>query len=71
VYIRYIVGWGLSNTLKAAASLQVFKEAVTEHGKPEIVNNDQGSHLTCKEYVGYLKSESAWTAKAELQTIFI
>jgi len=38
VYSRYIVGWGLSNTLEAAASLQVLKAAVAEHGKPEMVN---------------------------------
>jgi putative transposase len=58
VFSRYIVGWGLSNTLEAAASLQVLKEAVTEHGKPEIVNSDQGSQFTCKEYIEYLKRES-------------
>jgi putative transposase len=58
VFSRYIVGWGLSNTLEAAASLQVLKKAVAEHGKAEIVNSDQGSQFTCKEYVEYLKSES-------------
>ncbi|QHT65354.1 IS3 family transposase [Rhodocytophaga rosea] len=58
VYSRYIVGWGLSNTLDAEASLQVLKAAVAEHGKPGIVNSDQGSQFTCKEYVEYLKSES-------------
>ncbi len=57
VYSRYIVGWGLSNTLEATASLQVLKEAVAEHGKPEILNSDQGSQFTCKEYVEYLKKE--------------
>lgn len=34
VYSHYIVGWGLSNSLEAAASLQVLKEAVAEHDKP-------------------------------------
>ena len=28
VYSRYIVGWNISNTLDAAASLQVVKQAV-------------------------------------------
>jgi putative transposase len=54
VYSRYIVGWGLSNTLEAAASLQA---AVAEHGKPEIVNSNQGCQFTCKEYIEYLRSE--------------
>lgn len=48
----------MSNTLEAAASLQVLKEAVAEHGKTEIVNSDQGSQFTSKEYVAYLKRES-------------
>lgn len=55
VYSRYLVGWGLSNTLDAEASLQVLKAAVAEHGKPEIVNSDQGSQFTCQQYVDYLK----------------
>lgn len=49
VYSRYIVGWGLSNTLDAEASLQVLRQAVAQHGKPEIVNSDQGRQFTCKE----------------------
>ncbi len=57
VYSRYIVGWGLSNTLDAAASLQVLKAAVAQHGKPGIVN--KGSQFTCKEYVDYLKDASS------------
>jgi len=57
VYSRYIVAWGLSNSLDADASLRVVKEAVTTHGKPEILNSDQGCQFTCKEYVEYLKGE--------------
>lgn len=57
VYSRYIVGWGLSNTLDAAASLAVVQEAVATHGRPEILNSDQGSQFTCSEYVDYLKSQ--------------
>ncbi len=57
VYSRYIVGWGLSNSLDAQASLEVVKQAVATHGVPEILNSDQGSQFTCKEYVGYLKEK--------------
>jgi putative transposase len=57
VYSRYIVGWGVSNTLEAEASLNVLKQAIKEHGKPEIINSDQGSQYTCQEWVEYLKSE--------------
>ncbi len=50
--------WGLSNTLDSEARLQVLRQAVAEHGKSEIVNSDQGSQFTCKDYVQYLKDES-------------
>ena len=57
VHSRYVVGWGLSNSLEAGASLGVLEEAIGRHGKPAIVNSDQGSQFTCKEWVGYLKEE--------------
>ena len=58
VYSRYIVSWGLSNTLDAESSLEVIRSAVATHGKPEILNSDQGSQFTCKEYVNYLKKHT-------------
>jgi putative transposase len=57
VYSRFVVGWGLSNSLDAQASLEVLQEATSKHGKPEIVNSDQGCQFTCKEWVAYLKEE--------------
>ena len=55
VYSRYIVGWGISNTLEAEASLDVLKQAIKDYGKPEIINSDQGSQFTCEDWVEYLK----------------
>ena len=57
VYSRFIVGWGISNSLEAQASLEVVQQAVATYGKPEILNSDQGSQFTCQEYVEYLKEE--------------
>jgi putative transposase len=57
VYSRYIVGWGISNTLEAEASINVLKQAIKEHGKPEIINSDQGSQFTCEDWVEYLNEE--------------
>lgn len=57
VYSRYIVGWGLSNSLDADSSLKVVKEAVQNHGQPMILNSDQGSQFTCREYIEYLKDQ--------------
>lgn len=57
VYSRYIVGWGLSNTLEADASLAVLNQAIIDHGKPEIINSDQGSQFTCEQWVEYMKEQ--------------
>jgi putative transposase len=57
VYSRYVVGWGISNTLDAACSLNVTKEAILRYGKPEIINSDQGSQFTCNEWIEYLEKE--------------
>ncbi|HOO69364.1 MAG TPA: IS3 family transposase [Bacteroidales bacterium] len=57
VYSRYIVGWGLFNTLDAENTLGVLKEAISTFGKPEIINSDQGSQFTCSGWVEYLEKE--------------
>lgn len=41
LYSRYIVGWGISNSLEAKASIAVKKQAVKDYGKPEIINPEQ------------------------------
>jgi putative transposase len=57
VYSRYVVGWGISNTLDASCSLNVTKEAIERYGKPEIINSDQGSQFTCNDWIEYLEKE--------------
>jgi putative transposase len=47
LYSRYIVGWDLFNSLNAENTLEVLKQAIDQHGKPEIINSDQGSQFTC------------------------
>lgn len=55
VYSRYIVGWGLYSTLEADNAIEVFNRAIEEHGKPEIINSDQGSQYTCRDWVETLE----------------
>ena len=57
VYSRYIVGWGLSNSLDGGHSLKVLQEAIANFGKPDIINSDQGSQFTCKAWIEYLKDQ--------------
>lgn len=53
VYSRFVVGWGLSNSLDADVSMSVFQNAIAEHGKPEIINSDQGCQFTCNSWIEY------------------
>jgi putative transposase len=55
VYSRYIVGWSLSNTMTAEWCRNTLKEAIEKYGEPEIVNTDQGSQFTSKEFCQYLE----------------
>ena len=54
-YSRHIVGYALSNTMDKSLVLQAVKRAVKEYGVPEIMNSDQGSQFTCREYIELLK----------------
>ncbi len=57
VYSRYIVGWGLSNSLAAENCLNVLKQGILTNGKPEIINSDQGSQFTCDLWIELLEKE--------------
>ena len=54
-FSRYIVGWALSDTLETAPVLEALKKANARHGYPAIINSDQGSQFTSKEYIEYLR----------------
>lgn len=55
LYSRYVVGWDIFNTLEADNTLDVFKQAVASHGKPDIINSDQGSQFTCALWTEYVE----------------
>ncbi len=55
-YSRYVVSWGLSNTLATDFVLEAAKEALTI-GVPEIMNSDQGVQFTDNEYIGLWDKE--------------
>lgn len=56
LYSRYIVGWGLSNTLEKETQTAVLQGAIERYGKPEIINSDQGSQYTSEHWVKYLQT---------------
>lgn len=73
VYSRYIVGWGLYNSLDASNAIEVLDAGVRRHGAPEIINSDQGCLYTSKECTRSMKdteSRSVWMAKRAVLIIF-
>ena len=55
VYTRFIVGWDISNTMSAEWCASITEEAILVHGKPEIINSDQGSQFTSEVHTALLK----------------
>ncbi|MCP4522389.1 MAG: IS3 family transposase, partial [Cytophagales bacterium] len=55
---RYILHWSISNSMEAEWCKQVMKECVEEHGKPEIVNTDQGAQYTSDVFTNYLLGQN-------------
>jgi len=58
LYSRYIVGWDIFNSLAAENTLEVLKQAIAMHGKPKIINSDQGSQFTSYDFTNILKSHN-------------
>lgn len=55
-FSRKLMGWHLSDTLDTTNVLAAVREATVKHGIPAIINSDQGSQFTSKEYKELLKS---------------
>jgi len=58
VHSRYVVAWDIFNSLDAENSLSVLRMAIRNHGKPEIINSDQGSQFTCALWTEYVEKEN-------------
>jgi len=54
VYSRFVVSWGISNSLDVGFCLEALKRAISTHGKPEIFNTDQGSQFTSPAFTSIL-----------------
>ena len=58
LYSRYIVGWQISNSLEKETQTELLTDCFRKHGKPEIINSDQGSQYTSEHWVSFLKENS-------------
>ena len=54
---RYIVGWSVSNSMEAEWVVEMLRVAIKQHGKPEIINSDQGTQFTSDDYIDFVKSK--------------
>ena len=65
VYLTAVVDWAsrkvlaatVAITLETCHAVAVLQEAFTRHGKPEIVNTDQGSQFTAQAFVQTVKEQ--------------
>jgi putative transposase len=53
-FSRRVLSWRLSITMDAAFCIEALEEAMARHGKPDIVNTDQGSQFTGTAFTGVL-----------------
>jgi len=57
-FSRRVLSWRLSITMEAGFCVEALEEALAKHGKPEIVNTDQGSQFTCPAFTGVLAARN-------------
>jgi putative transposase len=53
-FSRRVLSWRLSITMEAAFCVETLEDALARHGKPDIVNTDQGSQFTGAAFTGVL-----------------
>lgn len=59
LHTRFVVNWSISNTMTAAWVRCIVEEAIATHGKPRIINSDQGSQFTSEEYTSLFTDEKS------------
>ena len=57
-FSRRLLAWRLSITMEASFCVEALEDALAHHGKPEIVNTDQGSQFTGLAFTGVLTKQS-------------
>ena len=57
LYSRYLLNWSISNSMDAEWVVGMIKEAIALHGKPEILNSDQGCQFTSEAYTAMFRKD--------------
>lgn len=53
-FSRRVLSWRVSITMEAGFCIETLEEALARHGKPDIMNTDQGSQFTGHDFTGVL-----------------
>jgi putative transposase len=53
-FSRRVLAWRLSITMEVGFCIEALEEALARHGRPDIVNTDQGSQFTSASFTGIL-----------------
>jgi putative transposase len=56
-FSRRVLAWRLSITMEASFCVEALQEAMARHGKPEIINTDQGSQFTGTAFTSVLTGQ--------------
>ena len=56
-FSRRVLAWRLSITMDTSFCIEALDEALSQYGKPEIFNTDQGSQFTSEAFTGRLREE--------------
>jgi putative transposase len=56
-FSRRVLAWRLSITMDISFCIEALDEALSQYGRPEIFNTDQGSQFTSEAFTGRLKEE--------------
>lgn len=59
VYTKEIVGYSISDSMRATANVNALRMALQKHPAPQIHHSDRGSQYTYKDYVNLLKSNGS------------
>lgn len=55
LHSRYLLNWSISNSMEAEWVAGMITEAIALHGKPEIINSDQGCQFTSEAYTSLFR----------------
>jgi putative transposase len=65
VYTKIIVGYQVSDNMRATANIKAIKMAFKKHTPPQIHHSDMGSQFTCKVYINILQENGCKISMAQ------